>query len=284
MKVFFKNFILLIITFSLTSILNTVYAESVDATGEYLYGPETSDADACRLAEIRAKSNALSKVFGESISMEEQMSCREVRDARSDLGCELNRVSWTSIEGDIRSVTNLHKVTESRLGEKACIVSLTADIVIPDRKPDSNFDVKVSINERIYRAGEVMNIVLEPTVGMYIAIFSWVPYQDVDTIVRMYPNRMDKHSHISKKINIPTDKKLSDYNFTMTWSKSLPLNKTFVDEYLIVVGTKKPLKWLSSYQLDDFKVKLREIPLDERRVVKQGYQLVRSSDKVGSIQ
>jgi hypothetical protein len=48
MKVFFKNFILLIITFSLTSILNTVYAESVDATGEYLYGPETSDADACR--------------------------------------------------------------------------------------------------------------------------------------------------------------------------------------------------------------------------------------------
>jgi hypothetical protein len=119
---------------------------------------------------------------------------------------------------------------------------------------------------------------------MYIAIFSWVPYQDVDTITRMYPNRMDKRSHISKKITIPTDKKLSDYNFTMTWSKSLPLNKTFVDEYLIVVSTKKPLKWLSSYQLDDFKVKLREIPLDERRVVKQGYQLVRSSDKVGSIQ
>ena len=264
--------------------MGQAHAEAVNAKGEYLYGPDTSEADACRLAKERAKANALSKVFGESISMEEQMSCREVRGGKPDYGCELNRVSWSSIEGDIRSVTDYHKVIESRVGERACIVTLTADVVIPNRKPDSSFDLKATLNEKMYRAGEVLTISLEPTVPMHIAIFNWVPYQDRDAVIQMFPNLMDPQSHITKKTSIPTENKLSVYNFTMTWLESLPKNKTFVDEYLIVIGTKKPIKWLSSYEFSDFKLKLSEIPLDEMRVVKRGYQLIRGSSKVGSVQ
>ncbi len=264
--------------------MSQAHAETVNAKGEYLYGPDTSETDACQLAKERAKANALSKVFGESISMEEQMSCREVRGGKPDYGCELNRVSWSSIEGDIRSITDFRKVIELRAGEKACIVMLTVDVVIPNRKPDSNFDVKASINEKVYRAGDVLTISLEPTVPMHVAIFNWMPYQDRDAVTQMFPNQMDLDSYITKKTFIPTENKSSSYDFTMTWLESLPKNKTFVDEYLIVIGTKKPIKWLSSYELDDFKVKLREIPLDERRVVKQGYQLIRGSSKVGSIQ
>ena len=264
--------------------MSQAHAETVNAKGEYLYGPDTSETDACQLAKERAKANALSKVFGESISMEEQMSCREVRGGKPDYGCELNRVSWSSIEGDIRSITDFRKVIELRAGEKACIVMLTVDVVIPNRKPDSSFDLKATLNEKVYRTGDVLTISLEPTVPMHIAIFNWVPYQDRDTVTQMFPNQMDLDSYITKKTHIPTENKLSAYDFTMTWLESLPKNKTFVDEYLIVIGTKKPIKWLSSYELDDFKVKLREIPLDERRVVKQGYQLIRGSSKVGSVQ
>jgi len=39
------------------------------------------------------------------------------------------------------------------------------------------------------------------------------------------------------------------------------------------VVTKKSYKWLSSYDLDSFKEKLREIPNDERRIKRLGYQL-----------
>ena len=279
-----NSIFLSILTFSFLVIMGQAHAEAVNAKGEYLYGPDTSEADACRLAKERAKANALSKVFGESISMEEQMSCREVKGGKPDYGCELNRVSWSSIEGDIRSVTDYHKVIESRVGERACIVTLTADVVIPNRKPDSSFDLKATLNEKMYRAGEVLTIALEPTAHMHIAIFNWVPYQDRDAVIQMFPNPMDPQSHITKKTSIPTESKLSAYNFTMTWLESLPKNKTFVDEYLIVIGTKKPIKWLSSYEFSDFKLKLSEIPLDEMRVVKRGYQLIRGSSKVGSIQ
>ena len=279
-----NNILFSIFTISLLVIMSQAHAETVNAKGEYLYGPDTSETDACQLAKERAKANALSKVFGESISMEEQMSCREVKGGKPDYGCELNRVSWSSIEGDIRSITDFRKVIELRAGEKACIVMLTVDVVIPNRKPDSNFDVKASINEKVYRAGDVLTISLEPTVPMHVAIFNWVPYQDRDTVTQMFPNQMDLDSYITKKTYIPTENKSSAYDFTMTWLETLPKNKTFVDEYLIVIGTKKPIKWLSSYELDDFKLKLREIPLDERRVVKRGYQLIRGSSKVGSIQ
>jgi hypothetical protein len=139
----FQNRIML--TACLLASISAAHAEAMSVRGEYLYGPETSEADACRLAMERAKANALSKVFGERISVEEQMSCREVKGGKPDYGCELNRVSWSSIEGDIRSVTDYRKVTESRLGERACIVTLTADDVIPDRNPDSNFDLKGSL-------------------------------------------------------------------------------------------------------------------------------------------
>ena len=279
-----NSIFLSILTFSFLVIMGQAHAEAVNVKGEYLYGPDTSEADACRLAMERAKANALSKVFGESISMEEQMSCREVKGGKPDYGCELNRVSWSSIEGDIRSVTDYRKVIESRVGERACIVTLTADVVIPNRKPDSSFDLKATLNEKMYRAGEVLTIALEPTAPMHIAIFNWVPYQDRDTVTQMFPNPMDPQSLITKKTSIPTVSKISAYNLTMTWLESLPKNKTFVDEYLIVIGTKKPIKWLSSYEFSEFKLKLSEIPLDEMRVVQRGYQLIRGSNKVGSVQ
>lgn len=259
--------------------MSHVHAKEVSARGEYLYGPETSEADACRLAEERAKAAALNKVFGESISMEEQMSCREVTGGKPDYSCELNRVTWSAIEGEIRAVTESRKMIEPRMGEKACIVMLTVDVVMPERKPDPNFDVKVTINGKVYRAGEVMTIELEPTVPMYVAIFNWVPYQSKNAVTQMFPNAMDPQNYIAKKTEVPTENKLTAYSFKMDWLESLPKSRSFVDEYLIVIGTKKPIKWLSSYDLADFKSRLREIPLDERRVVKSGYQLIRKTDR-----
>ncbi len=275
---------LLILAVFFLAPMSPLHAEAVSARGEYLYGPETSEADACRLAEERAKAAALSKVFGESISMEEQMTCREVSGGKSDYGCELNRVSWSLIEGDIRAVTASQKVIEPRAGAKACIVTLTADIVMPDRRPDSNFDIGVNINEKRYRAGEVLTLELEPTVPMHVAIFNWVPYQSDNAVTQIFPNAMDPHNYIAKKTSIPTEHKLAAYSFAMAWMESLPKSRSFVDEYLIVIGTKTPIKWLSSYDLADFKSRLREIPLDERRVVKRGYQLIRKTSQVASVQ
>jgi hypothetical protein len=59
------------------------------------------------------------------------------------------------------------------------------------------------------------------------------------------------------------------------WSDAYSKNKKFIDEWLIVIVTKQPYKWLSSYDFEQFKERLREIPIDERRLVRKGYQLTR---------
>ena len=269
-----SSIIILILSVTTTT---TVYAEIVTTRGEYLYGPETSEASACRLAEERAKSAALSKVLGENISIEEHMSCRDISGNKSDHRCELNNIAWSTIEGDIKSITDYQKVIEIRSGERACIVTLSADVVIPNRKPDPNFDVKAILNEKIFRVGEELTMKFEPTVPMHIVVFNWVPYQDKNSVVRMFPNSLDPQGHIKEKTSIPTENRLSNYNFTTTWPDELLKDKTFIDEYLIIIATKKPIKWLSKYELADFKETLRKIPANEKRVVKQGYQLIHSS-------
>ena len=258
-----------------------VYAEMVTVKGEYLYGPETSEADACRMAEERAKTSALSRVFGEQVSLEQQLSCREITGTNSDYSCELNSLTWSLVEGDIKATTAYSKVVESRTDEKSCTVTLTADVVIPDKKPDLNFQVNATINEKIYRVGDILTMEFEPTAPMHIVVFNWVPHQDRNLVTQIFPNPSEPQGYITKKTSIPSSNRLSDYAFIML--DSLPKDRNFVDKYLIIIATKKPVKWLSKYQLSELKARLREIPVDERRVIKQGYQLIRGESKVSSL-
>lgn len=55
--------------------LGGAVAKVVPASGEYLFGPETSENEACELARNKAKSMALSQVVGEKVSSEEQLIC-----------------------------------------------------------------------------------------------------------------------------------------------------------------------------------------------------------------
>lgn len=66
------------------------------------------------------------------------MSCRKISGDKPDNSCELNRVSWSSIKEAIRAVTVNQKMIEPRIGAKACIVKLTVDVVMPDRRNDGS--------------------------------------------------------------------------------------------------------------------------------------------------
>ena len=95
----------------------------VPASGEYLFGQETSENEACELARNKAKSLALSQVVGEKVSSEEQLICNQTSGKSSDYGCEFNRISWSMIDGDIRAIKNEVRKIESRQGARACVVT-----------------------------------------------------------------------------------------------------------------------------------------------------------------
>ena len=66
------------------------------------------------------------------------------------------------------------------------------------------------------------------------------------------------------------------YAMTANWADSYTGKRKFYDEYLLVVATKQPYKWLSKYSLDDFKSLLQLIPITDKRLVKKAYQLTKN--------
>jgi hypothetical protein len=253
------------------SFSSTVVAEMAKGVGEYLYGPETSKAQACSYALEKAKSAALSSVLGESVSNEQQLYCKE-SSGKKDIDCEYHNTTWSLIDGDIKPPKKFEQKVEERFGESACIVTIEADVIAPSIKPDPNFEVQLRINQTVYRVGDEFILDFESTMPAYYAIFNWLPYENnqIKRITASASAEMSDSEMLRKQANGKFQFKQA---FTTGWSKAYTGDKKYFDEWVLVVVTKKPFKWLSTYDFETFKEKLREIPNNERRIKRMGYQL-----------
>lgn len=258
--------------FSLFLVSNCIHAEMARGVGEYLIGPDTTENKACELAQDKAKSMALISVMGESVSSEEQLYCKETSGKRSDYDCEYNSVKWSLIEGDLKSPINVERKIEFKTGFRSCKVSLDVEVIVPQRKPDPNFDAKAKTNQTVFRVGDDLNLEVESTMPAYFAVFNWLPYENDQVIFVPLTNSSEVFDSYAMKKDAGGKFRFKQ-SFSATWSKAYKGDKKFYDEWVVVVVTKKPYKWLSSYDLDQFKEKLRELPNDERRIKRLGYQL-----------
>jgi len=254
--------------------LGMAQAKVVPASGEYLFGPETSENEACELARNKAKSSALSQVVGEKVSSEEQLICNQTTGKTTDYGCEFNRITWSMIDGDIRAVRNEVKKIETREGARACVVSLEADIIETTKKPDPNFDISVKLNKNVFTVGDDMLVDLEGSEPLHLVIFNWLPNQK-NEVIRIIPYTNDPNINSLHLTRGDANKIFRKFQLEAQWSDAYSKNKKFIDEWLIIIATKRPYKWLSIYDFEQFKERLREIPIDERRIVRKGYQLTR---------
>ena len=268
-----------------------VAAQAVQVTEEYSYDGEVSQNEACRRAEERAKSKAIASVLGEVVSSEEQMLCRS-SNGKTDDTCEFNQMSWSIIEGDIRGVKLVKRSEAEKRGDKAwaCVLTLDVDVVVPTRKPDPKFQVGTEIyflvpdarkpprqREKVLRkgfhAGDELIFEVKSTEPAHLALFGWLPNEDnkvyrIDSPIR--PNCPQGLVAASDK-----GKTAESYCMTASWSDAYKDSKKTYDEWLILVATKTPQKWLDVYDQEQFKAILREIPLDQRRVVRRPYQLMK---------
>ncbi len=249
-------------------------AVTVSVSAEYLFGPETSQNEACELAFSKAKSQALAQVVGEKVSSDEQQVCYQTTGKSTDYGCEFNRISWSMIEGDIRGTKNEAWRVEKREGANACVVSLEVDVVEPTKKPDPNFDISVRLNKSVFSVGDDMLVELEGTEPSHLVIFNWLPHHN-NEVVRIIPSSGDASIDALPLVRDDARKILRKIRLEAHWSDLYSRKKKFIDEWLIIIVTKRPQKWLSVYDFGKFKERLREIPADERRIVRKGYQLTR---------
>jgi hypothetical protein len=257
--------------------VSSVMAETKTSTAreEYRYGPETNENDACKLALGKAKMKALANVLGESVSAEELLSCKGSTGKDSDYRCDLNQVTWSQIDGDIKRTISEKTVTEERGDASACVAEVAIEIVIPKDKPDPNFQLRADFKQTVFRVGDDFNLDIELSQQGFVTVFNWLPH-DSNSVVRIIPQSEDP-SQSNVLLSAEKTKGLkASYAMTANWADSYTGKRKFYDEYLLVVATKRPIKWLSKYSLDDFKSYLQQIPIADKRLVKKAYQLTKN--------
>jgi hypothetical protein len=99
--------------FGIAIFANISNAKQVVAKGEYLFGPQISEAEACEVAEIRAKENALKQTYGEQFSADSNLICD---DSNKDVknACRIERHLLSTIDGEIDQIIEIDQRIEKR--------------------------------------------------------------------------------------------------------------------------------------------------------------------------
>ena len=234
-------------------------AKDYSGYGEYHFGPNVAESRACELAFERAKTNALSKVFGEKIYSGDFLRCSE----SDNVECELNQYTLITSDGTIKKIKKRKEEVIKQEGFSTCIYQIIASIDKPKHQPDPNFHFSARINKRYFRDLEKYMIQIEPSIKMFVNIFSWNPYGSKGTQVsRIFPNEHEQDNKIENKRLIPGEEK--KYKFIVKYPDEVQ-DKKYIDQYLIVLATKKNITFLKDYEFKNFQAIIYEIPNNEKR-------------------
>ena len=231
-----KKFILffLIFTFPLN-------AEIVTETGKHRHlGKNYTTEQSCKIAREKAEKNALIKSLGQTISSETVSNCSEVD---GEFECERNQLSLFKLNGIITSSKEIKRTDGKELGSEIyfCEITIEANVEPIKRKSDPSFHFDVKLNKKVFKSGENLEININTSKKMYLAIFQWLPYggKKYNIITKIFPN---------ENFNKNT-KDLVEGNLKLKYETYFPEEIKFdkVDEYLIFVTTEKKIPWLNEY-------------------------------------
>jgi len=251
----------------------------ISVVGEYAFGPQMSQEQACLNAEVRAKEEALRRVLGETHFTHKLIECVSAEGQ----SCEYQRVSTSTLNGVLLGFSDRRQVLRDDLGLRVCRVSGKAHLdTVQSNNKDLYFDVR--LNRHLYRVGDEITIDIQAPGKSFVAIFS-----QSDTvagqITRVFPNRHRRDAEVIDRLSLPGD----DRSYRLSVAKGSPekkvvsrvntaieseINTTAVVEYLYVIRTTGSVNWLESYSLDEFLRHLSQIDRGTRVVRVIPYRVI----------
>ena len=231
-----KKFILIFLFFTFS-----LKAEIVTETGKHKHlGKNYTQEESCKIAREKAEKNALIKSLGQTISSETISNCSEVD---GEFECERNQLSVFELNGVITSSKEIDRSEGKEIGSEIyfCEITIEANVEPIKRKSDPSFHFDVKLNKKNFRSGENLEININTSKKMYLAIFQWLPYggKKYNIITKIFPNE-----NFNKNTN-----DLVEGNLKLKYETYFPEEIKFdkVDEYLIFVTTEKKIPWLNEY-------------------------------------
>lgn len=251
----------------------STFAQTTVTQGEYFFGPDKSENTACHLAELQAKQNALLKVNGQSLSLDESYVCSEkVFQQDGNSICALNKFLWSQIFGTIKSGKVLDQRVESLSGAKRCIVQLEVLMASPTQPPAPNFDVTASLSHSEVRVGEKIRIDVNPLSPGFLAVFNWIPsVSEGGHLHKIFPNAFQSEPFLSEPISLPSkDYELMVISLDQDQQRDTPvITKSAHIEHFVFLLSRELYAWPATISYEQFSEKLSEIKPSDVRVRKK---------------
>jgi len=225
---------------TLLCVSSLAHAERVSGTGEYSFGPDTAENIACRLAEEKAKQNAIANFVGEMIEAAQNENCKDEK-------CTMLSTLYTEVSGEIKTVYKRDKQVYPNRDRQVCEVDVDVEV----EKITNTIKFHVAGKNQL-KVGERFTFQAVSGITGTVGVFNLVDkeYQMVYT---------DKVLEINKQIQIPSTR--------YKMQAELPLGKNHSNELLVFLITDKNLTFKSRYSTMEFEALVKDIPFSSRKVI-----------------
>ena len=216
------------------------HAEVVKGTGEYSFGPDTAENVACRLAEEKAKQNAIANFVGEMIEAAQNENCKDEK-------CTILSTLYTEVSGEIKTIYKRDKQVYPDRNRQVCEVDIEVDV----QKIVSTIKFHVE-GKNQFKVGD--RFVFQAVSGITgtVGVFNLV-----DKEYRMvYTNKV---LEINKQVQIPSER--------YKMQAELPIGKSHSNELLVFLFTDKNLTFKSRYSTMEFDSLVKDIPFSNRKII-----------------
>lgn len=230
------------------AISSAVFGKQVVGTGEFRFGPETSQNVACSIAEESAKKNAIANFVGEQIEHQTEQICKNEH-------CTEFRSLFSEISGNVKSIINKNVIIAPERGYSVCIVDVTAEI----EKISNPIFLKVE-GKNEFRHGDrfVLNAISN-RVGNY-----WLFNVIDDTYYTVYSGKI---LQANKEFSIPQ----SQHRLLA----KVPTGKQLSKEKLIILFSGEDLTIQRQYSRMEFERLINELSFVNRKLVNHHVTIVR---------
>lgn len=220
--------------------VGSVQAQIVSGTGEYSFGPDTAENVACRLAEEKAKQNAIANFVGELIQASTNENCKDEK-------CTTLSTLYTEVSGEIKTIYKKDKQVYPNRDRQVCEVDIQAEVEKITNTMVFNVEGKNQL-----KAGE--RFVFQAVSGSIgtIGVFNLIDkeYELIYT---------DRVLEMNKQIQIPSSK--------YKMQAELPIGKSHSNELIVFLITDKNLTFKNKYSTMEFNAMVKELPFQSRKIV-----------------
>jgi hypothetical protein len=227
------------------SVLTNMGAVASTGEGQYYYGPDVSENVACAKAEGLAKADAIRKVIGEILFVDEFAQCAEVR---GEAKCRYENSIFSITDSYIRKSKITYRDVSTQYGKNVCKVEVDVKVTTDKPKIDAN------VNGRFfYKAGEPMTFDLKTNDPTKVYVF----HVEGNKATMMWPTYVGTNNKVANELTIPTP----GYKFIARPSR--------LNEAMVFVFTNEDMKFMRNYDLEDLNSKLLSLKISDRRIIRR---------------